>query len=83
MRFDKLRSGSEPRDRAATDEIAAYHDLYFTRRQQHEESGKHDPELELYRWMLEEYRISSFVQELGTSIPVSVKRLQKQWEKVS
>ena len=42
-----------------------------------------DPALEAYRWMLEELRVSLFAQELGTSIPVSAKRLQKQWEKVS
>ena len=82
MRFEKLRSGSEPRDRAATEEIAAHHDLYINRRQQNDESGVFDPELETYRWMLEEYRISRFAQELGTSLPVSAKRLQKQWEKV-
>jgi ATP-dependent helicase HrpA len=32
--------------------------------------------------MIEELRISFFAQELGTSISVSPKRLDKQWEKV-
>jgi len=32
-----------------------------------------------YRWMLEEFRISLFAQELKTSIPVSAKRLSDQW----
>ncbi len=82
MRLEKLRSGSESRDRAATEEIAAHTDVYLARRRQHEQSGLRDPELDIYRWMLEEYRVSSFAQELGTSIPVSAKRLQKQWEKV-
>ncbi|MGH1486596.1 MAG: ATP-dependent RNA helicase HrpA [Cellvibrionaceae bacterium] len=36
--------------------------------------------LHTYRWMLEELRVSFFAQTLGTSIPVSVKRLNKQWE---
>ncbi len=35
-----------------------------------------------YRWMLEELRVSLFAQTLGTSIPVSAKRLERQWEKV-
>ena len=82
MRFEKLRSGSESRDRAATEEIAAHTDVYLARRRQHEETGLFDPELETFRWMLEEYRVSRFAQELGTSITVSTKRLQKQWEKV-
>lgn len=32
---------------------------------------------EPYRWMLEEYRVSVFAQELGTRLPVSPKRLEK------
>lgn len=36
------------------------------------------PELELLRWMLEEFRVSLFAQELGTAIPVSEKRLRQQ-----
>ena len=41
-----------------------------------------NPELQLYRWMLEELRVSFFAQALGTSLPVSVKRLAEQWESV-
>ena len=32
-----------------------------------------------YRWMLEEYRISLFAQQIGTRMPVSRKRLDKLW----
>jgi ATP-dependent helicase HrpA len=31
---------------------------------------------EEFRWLLEEYRVSVFAQELGTAVPVSVKRLE-------
>lgn len=37
---------------------------------------------ETYRWMLEEWRVSLFAQELGTRVPVSAKRLDKQWARV-
>ena len=30
-----------------------------------------------YRWLLEEFRVSIFAQELGTAQPVSVKRLER------
>jgi hypothetical protein len=33
-----------------------------------------------YRWMLEELRVSLFAQALTTLVPVSIKRLHKQWE---
>ena len=35
------------------------------------------PELDSYRWMIEEYRISLFAQPMKTLMPVSEKRLQK------
>jgi ATP-dependent helicase HrpA len=42
-------------------------------------AGVVDPQLEEFRWLLEELRVSLFAQELKTPIPVSVKRLQKIW----
>ena len=41
-----------------------------------------DRELMTYRWMLEEYRVSLFAQELGTCVKVSPQRLDRQWLKV-
>ncbi len=43
-------------------------------------SGIVDPFMEDFRWLLEELRIALFAQELRTPSPVSIKRLQKQWE---
>ncbi len=40
-----------------------------------------DPEIEAYRWMLEEYRVSLFDQRLGTAVTVSPERLDRQWER--
>ncbi len=34
---------------------------------------------ETFRWMMEEYRVQVFAQELGTAQPVSVKRLEAMW----
>jgi ATP-dependent helicase HrpA len=38
--------------------------------------------LQEYRWMLEEFRVSLFAQELGTAFPVSEKRLKKKWREI-
>ena len=35
-----------------------------------------------YRWMLEEFRVSLFAQQMKTRLPVSVKRLEQQWQQV-
>jgi ATP-dependent helicase HrpA len=39
------------------------------------------PEFDKLRWMIEEYRVSLFAQDLKTAIPVSEKRLLEQLEK--
>lgn len=40
-------------------------------------SGQPAPAVEAFRWLLEEYRVSLFAQELGTAEPISPKRLQQ------
>lgn len=59
---------------------------FFSRFEQaqkaHQSIGLIDPELIEYRWMIEEFRVSLFAQQLGTSQSVSPQRLEKQWKKV-
>ncbi|MGM0569226.1 MAG: ATP-dependent RNA helicase HrpA [Pseudomonadota bacterium] len=55
---------------------------YQNKLEQQRRQGVSDPELTLYRWMLEEFRVSWFAQQLGTATPVSVKRLERQWAEV-
>nr|WP_231718097.1 DUF3418 domain-containing protein [Neisseria sp. 74A18] len=38
--------------------------------------------LKMFKWQIEELRVSLFAQELKTPSPVSVKRLLKEWEEV-
>ena len=40
-----------------------------------------NPALQEFRWLIEEYRIQLFAQQLKTSQPVSAKRLERQWKK--
>ncbi|MEE8452369.1 MAG: ATP-dependent RNA helicase HrpA, partial [Thermoguttaceae bacterium] len=79
-RLDGLRSGSPQRDRAACEEVRARWDAYRQCAIRHEEMRRHDEHLAEMRWMLEEYRVSLFAQKLGTSIRISGKRLDRQWE---
>ena len=39
-------------------------------------------EIERFRWMVEEFRVSTFAQELGTAHPVSGKRLEEQMVRI-
>jgi ATP-dependent helicase HrpA len=40
------------------------------------------PQVEEFRWLLEEYKVSVFAQELGTALPVSPKRLDESLAKI-
>jgi len=47
-----------------------------------EAAGDYTNDLDYYRWLLEEYRVSLFAQDLGTRQKVSEKRLEEAWESV-
>ena len=81
QRFDKIGAQLQ-RDRVWSGELAGYWEQYQARLKKHQQEGKRDPELTLYRWMLEEYRVSLWAQQLGTRMAVSDKRLNKQWSQV-
>lgn len=78
QRLDKI-GGQVQRDRVWSGELAACWAQYQARFTKHRQEHKHDPQLMLYRWMLEEYRVSLWAQQLGTKMPISDKRLNKQW----
>nr|GFA09291.1 hypothetical protein [Tanacetum cinerariifolium] len=69
-------------DRVWSIELGNLWAQYQTRADKHAQEGKRDPELVVYRWWLEEYRVSLFAQQLGTKVPISDKRLSKQWSQV-
>ncbi|OLU13687.1 ATP-dependent RNA helicase HrpA [Pseudomonas sp. PA1(2017)] len=81
QRFDKIAAQLQ-RDRVWSGELAGYWEQYQARLGKHLQEGKRDPNLTLYRWMLEEYRVSLWAQQLGTKMAVSDKRLSKQWSQV-
>ncbi len=77
MRIDKLRA-DPARDAALQADVAS-----LTQRWQRavaQRKGVRDPELEAFRWLLEELRVALYAQTLRTPMPVSVKRLEKTWQ---
>lgn len=81
-RLRKLAKSGVTRDQTALEEIATCLARYQQRHDEHAHRELVDPNLQYYRWMIEEYRVSLFAQELGTAVPVSSVRLEKQWGKV-
>lgn len=81
LRLDKYNKNPE-RDQEQTKIITTLWNQYMQRLNKHHQAGITDPNLETFRWQIEELRISLFSQELKTPMPVSEKRLQKLWESV-
>ncbi|UCV13289.1 ATP-dependent RNA helicase HrpA [Dechloromonas denitrificans] len=79
VRLDKLKA-DPARDARLMAEYAPLWTNYERRFLQLAKQGTSDPQIEQFRWLMEELRISLFAQELRTPVPVSTKRLQKQWE---
>ncbi|GHT94647.1 ATP-dependent helicase [Betaproteobacteria bacterium] len=79
LRLDKLRDGPT-RDAKAMAEWRALAHSWERETLNRRRAGVIDPELEAFRWLLEELRVSLFAQTLKTPMPVSVKRLQKIWD---
>jgi len=82
IRLEKIQRGLGDRDGQLMEQYAPLWRQMVARREQHQQAGIDDAELETYRWLLEEYRVSLFAQELGTRLVVSARKLEQQWQRV-
>ena len=82
MRLEKIRRGGANDARRLAEILPLQHRLESKARDARAR-GRNDAELARHRWMLEEYRVSVFAQELGTAFSVSRKKLDEQWSRVS
>lgn len=79
VRLDKLRN-NPARDAQLMAEWRLLAQAFEREVAAKRKAGVLDPELEEFRWLLEELRVGLFAQELKTPMPISVKRLQKIWD---
>ena len=82
VRLARLLNAGLKKDEAGMGIIAPLERAYRERLEKHRKAGVVDEALVTYRWMLEEFRVSTFAQELKTSVPVSGKRLGEVWATV-
>ncbi|TAK61235.1 ATP-dependent RNA helicase HrpA [Methylobacter sp.] len=61
-------------------EASRYATRFWTDVEKKAKKDKVIPEQDPYRWMLEEFRVSLFAQQLKTAYPVSAKRMDKAWD---
>ncbi len=81
-RFDKSKTNGT-RDRQLKMEFSGLWQEYIKRQDLLTKQHINSEQLNHYRWMLEEYRISLFAQELKTKFPISGKRLKTYWNELS
>jgi ATP-dependent helicase HrpA len=79
LRLDKLRA-DPARDARASAEFNPLWQAWLREDLKQRKQGVADAQLEQFRWLLEELRVSLYAQELRTPVPVSGKRLQKMWQ---
>jgi ATP-dependent helicase HrpA len=77
-RLDKLRA-DPARDARAMAELAPLETQWLREDARQRKGGSRDPQLDQFRWLLEELRVQLFAQELRTPVPASAKRLQRMW----
>ena len=66
-----------------SEELRQLWQKYHTKAEQLKQREGSARSLDLFRWMLEEYRVSLFAQQLGVKLPVSAKRIDKLWSELT
>ena len=66
------------KDQERLRQLAPYQDALKKLQAQPARSPEAQRQIEAFRWMVEEFKVSLFAQELGTAMPVSPKRLDQQ-----
>lgn len=79
IRLTRLLNAGLIKDQQGMEQVTPLEHALAERQKRHAAAKLIDSALQQYRWMLEEFRVSLFAQELKTSIPVSAKRLAEQW----
>jgi ATP-dependent helicase HrpA len=82
VRLDRLRSIGPQRDLQQTRTVFAWLEKLVTLARAGAEQSPAADEFETLRWMVEEFRVATFAQELGTAVKVSERRLEEQHERV-
>lgn len=81
-RIERLSPAQEAKDLDAMRRILPWVKKWAAADEQAKKEQRQSPHLEFFRWLLEEYRVSLWAQDLGTAVPVSEKKMTEAWDKV-
>jgi ATP-dependent helicase HrpA len=78
VRLDRLPNGPQKDQGKAAQVLPLWSD-YLAKREALRARGVAEEELEAFRWLIEEYRVSIFAPEVRAAVTVSSQRLTEQW----
>ena len=78
LRLERARRDPQ-RDRERAGRVRHWSHAYWSQPPQQREQ----PQWRAFRWLLEELRVATFAQELGTREPVSEQRLRHRWRELA
>ncbi|VAW78007.1 ATP-dependent helicase HrpA [hydrothermal vent metagenome] len=81
-RLDKVKN-NPGRDQMQINLVLPWQDHYYSVAELEYQTLNEELNIDRFRWMIEEYRVSLFAQHLKTAQPISDKRLAQQWKKLS
>jgi ATP-dependent helicase HrpA len=82
QRFAKATTGGFQKDRRNQDLVAPHWRRYLQARERLGREWSQQPAAIRYRFLIEEFRVSLFAQQLRTAVPVSEKRLNEVWQEI-
>jgi len=82
MRLARLPNGPQ-KDQSKAEQVLPFFRAYLEKRADLLARGVPEEDLESFRWLLEELRVSVFAPELRAAVPVSPQRLTELWKSIT
>jgi ATP-dependent helicase HrpA len=83
LRWQRMNAGGFERDQKLLAQLQPHQIRYWQQFVRQSPELTYDRWGEPVRWLLEEYRVSLFAQQLRTAVPVSEKRIQQAWQEMA
>lgn len=78
VRLDRLPNGPQ-KDQSKAEQVLPFWRDWLEKRNDLRARGVPEEDLESFRWLIEEWRVSVFAPEVRAAVPVSAQRLTEQW----
>ncbi len=81
VRLERLPNGPQ-KDQSKAEQVLPFWKDWLEKRGELRSRGVPEEDIESFRWLVEELRVSVFAPELKAAVPVSAQRLSDQWKEM-